>query len=81
MSVQSARENAVLDVLVRRATTVSEVMSALDGHGMPASPRGVGDTLAALIRRGLVRRAGSFYALTVSGRDEVRRRKSLASRA
>jgi DNA-binding IclR family transcriptional regulator len=79
MSVQSARENAVLDALVRRTGTVGELMSALDGNGMLASPHGVSEILAALVRRGLVTRSGSAYRLTASGLDAVRRRKAARS--
>jgi DNA-binding PadR family transcriptional regulator len=76
MSIQSARENAVLDTLVRKPGTVREVMSALDGNGMPASPHGVTDILAGLARRGLVSRHGSAYQITVAGQASVRRRKA-----
>ncbi|HEY2288848.1 MAG TPA: hypothetical protein VGH88_24145 [Streptosporangiaceae bacterium] len=77
MSLQSARENAVLDALVRKRTgTVGEVMSALDGNGMLASPHGVSETLAALARRGLVRRSGSGYQITETGQAAVRQRKA-----
>jgi DNA-binding PadR family transcriptional regulator len=76
MSIQSARENAVLDALVRKTGTVGEVMAALDGNGMPASPRGVNDILADLVRRGLVGRSGSSYRITASGQASVKRRKA-----
>lgn len=76
MSIQSARENAVLDALVQRTRTVSEVMAALDGHGMLASPRGVSDILSGLTARGLVTRSGTAYRLTPSGLESVRRRKA-----
>lgn len=76
MSIQSARENAVLDVLVQRTRTVSEVMAALDGHGMLASPRAVSDILSGLAARGLVSRSGAAYRITPSGLASVRRRKA-----
>jgi len=76
MSVQSARENAVLDALVHRTGTVGEVMSALDGNGMMASPHAVSDLLDGLLRRGLVSRSGFSYRLSASGLAEVRRRKA-----
>jgi predicted transcriptional regulator len=76
VSLQSARENAVLDVLLRKTGTVSEVMSALDGNGMAASPHGVSDLLAGLARRGLVSRSGSAYQLTAAGQAAVMRRKA-----
>ena len=76
MSIQSARENAVLDALVPRARTVSEVMAALDGHGMLASPRAVIDILTSLTGRGLVTRSGSAYRITPSGLASVRLRKA-----
>src|SRR5580704_7061662 len=81
MSVQSAREDAVLDALVRRTGTVGELMSALDGNGMLASPHGVSEILTALVRRGLVSRSGSAYRLTAAGLDAVRRRKSARAAA
>jgi hypothetical protein len=76
MSLRSARENAVLDALVARTGTVGEVMSALDGNGMLASPHGVSDILAGLVRRGLVTRSGPAYRLTATGRAAVRQRKA-----
>jgi hypothetical protein len=77
VSLQSARENAVLDALIRKQSgTVGEVMSALDGNGMLASPHGVSETLAALARRGLVRRSGSGYQITETGQAAVRQRKA-----
>jgi predicted transcriptional regulator len=76
VSLQSARENAVLDALLRKAGTVSEVMSALDGNGMLASPHGVSELLASLARRGLVSRSGSAYRLTATGQASVMRRKA-----
>jgi hypothetical protein len=76
MSVQTARENAVLDTLARRTRTVRDITSALDGDGMPLSSVGVRDLLAGLIRRGLVSQAGTVYQLTEAGRASVRRRKS-----
>jgi hypothetical protein len=50
-------------------------VSALDGNGMPASPHGISDVLAGLVRRGLVGRSGSSYRITASGQASVRRRK------
>jgi DNA-binding PadR family transcriptional regulator len=76
MSIQSAQENAVLDALVRNTRTVREVIAALDGHGMPASPQGVGAILAGLVRRGLVSKAGASYRITAAGQASVRRRKA-----
>jgi predicted transcriptional regulator len=76
MSLRSARENAVLDALVAKAGTVGEVMSALDGNGMLASPHGVSDILAGLVRRGLVSRSGPAYRLTATGQAAVRQRKA-----
>lgn len=76
MSVQTARENAVLDTLASRTRTVRDITSALDGDGMPLSSAGVRDLLAGLIRRGLASQAGTAYQLTEAGRASVRRRKS-----
>jgi DNA-binding IclR family transcriptional regulator len=76
VSIQSARENAVLDALARKTGTVGGVMSALDGNGMPASPHGVSDLLAGLVRRGLVSRSGSAYRLTSAGQAAIRRRRA-----
>jgi DNA-binding IclR family transcriptional regulator len=76
MSIQSARQNAVLDALVAKTGTIGQLMSALDGNGMPASPRGVSEILASLVRQGLVSRSGSAYRLTPSGQASVRRRKA-----
>jgi DNA-binding PadR family transcriptional regulator len=76
MSVQTARENAVLDTLARRTRTVRDITSALDGDGMALSSVGIRDLLAGLTRRGLVSQAGSVYQLTEAGRASVRRRKS-----
>ena len=76
MSLHSARENAVLDALLARTATVGEVMSALDGNGMLASPRGVSDLLAGLARRGLVSHSGRGYRLTAAGQAAVARRKA-----
>jgi predicted transcriptional regulator len=76
VSIHSARENAVLDALVTKTGTVGEVMSALDGNGMPASPRGVSDLLAGLVRRGLVSRSGAAYRITATGQAAIRRRKA-----
>jgi hypothetical protein len=76
MSVQNARENAVLDALAGKAGTVGEVMAALDGNGMPASPHAVSDTLASLVRRGLVTRSGPAYRITPAGQAAIRRRRA-----
>lgn len=76
MSVQNARENAVLDVLARKTGTVGEVMAALDGNGMAVSPHAVSDLLASLVRRGLAVRSGSAYRITPAGQDAVRRRRA-----
>jgi hypothetical protein len=76
MSIRSARENAVLDALLRKTGTVGEVMSALDGNGMLASPHGVSDLLAGLVRRGLVSRSGAAYRITATGLAAVARRKA-----
>jgi hypothetical protein len=76
VSLQSARENAVLDALVGRTGTVREVMSALDANGMVASPHGVSDLLAGLAQRGLLSRSGSAYQLTTAGQAAVRQRKA-----
>jgi DNA-binding IclR family transcriptional regulator len=76
MSIQSAREDAVLDALVRRRTgTIGEIMAALDGNGMSVGKAGVSSILADLVRRGLVRRNGSGYGITAEGQASVRRRK------
>jgi predicted transcriptional regulator len=77
MSIRSARENAVLDALLRKTGTVGEVMSALDGNGMLASPHGVSDLLAGLVRRGLVSRSGAAYRITATGQAAVARRKAV----
>lgn len=76
MSIQSARENAVLDALVSRARVVRDVTSVLEGHGMPTSDRTVTDLLNGLARRGLVSRNGPAYRITPAGQDSVRRRKA-----
>jgi hypothetical protein len=76
VSIHSARENAVLDALVTKTGTVGEVMSALDGNGMLASPHGVSELLAGLVRRGLVSRSGSAYRITAAGQAAIRRRKA-----
>jgi hypothetical protein len=66
----------VLDALFRKTGTVGEVMSALDGNGMLASPHGVSELLAGLVRRGLVSRSGSAYRITAAGQAAIRRRKA-----
>jgi hypothetical protein len=76
MSLQSARENAVLDALFGKTGTAGTVMAVLDGNGMPASPHGVADTLASLVRRGLVSQSGAAYRITVAGQAAVRQRKA-----
>ncbi|HEU5419421.1 MAG TPA: hypothetical protein VFV41_17155 [Streptosporangiaceae bacterium] len=76
MSVQTARENAVLDTLARGTRTARDITFALDGDGMPMSAHGVRDLLAGLIGRGLVSQAGTVYQLTAEGQASVRRRKS-----
>lgn len=76
MSIQSARENAVLDALVSRARVVRDVTSVLEGHGMPTSDRTVTELLNGLARRGLVSRTGLAYRITPTGQDSVRRRKA-----
>jgi DNA-binding IclR family transcriptional regulator len=76
MSIQSAREDAVLDALVRRKTgTIGEIMAALDGNGMSVGKAGATSILAGLIRRGLVRRTAAGYGITEAGQASVRRRK------
>jgi DNA-binding IclR family transcriptional regulator len=76
MSIQSAREDAILDALVRKKTgTIGEIMAALDGNGMSVGAAGVSSILAGLVRRGLVRRNGSAYGITAAGHASVRRRK------
>ena len=76
MSVQTARENTVLDTLARRTRTARDIAFALDGDGMPLSVHSVRDLLDGLVRRGLVSHAGSVYQLTAEGQAAVRRRKS-----
>jgi DNA-binding PadR family transcriptional regulator len=81
MSVQNARENAILDALTGRTATIGQVMAALDGNGMPASPHAVSDILASLARRGLVTRSGPAYRITPSGQAAVRRRRAASPAA
>jgi DNA-binding IclR family transcriptional regulator len=76
MSIQTARENAVLDALFAKTGTAGTVMAVLDGNGMPASPVGVADTLSSLVRRGLVSRSGAAYRITAAGQAAVRQRKA-----
>lgn len=76
MSIQTARENAVLDALFAKTGTAGTVMAVLDGNGMPASPVGVADTLSSLVRRGLVTRSGAAYRITAAGQAAVRQRKA-----
>jgi predicted transcriptional regulator len=76
MSIQSAREDAVLDALFRKKSgTMGEIMAALDGNGMSVGAAGVASILTGLARRGLVRRNGRAYEITATGQASVRRRK------